>query len=479
LTESIGRTLDGVAVERLLDTADLGKAAEAVYFARHFYLFFGDGQQPTDRLEQLLSHIDWRVRAALAQGLNDLPADSQTAGAIVDRLVRDRDYKVRAAAARAIGTGPARLAGQHADRLLADENWHVRECCLQGTLASLNDASRANHLVDRILATIAADDSWDRCPAGVANLVQRILLLRGVPDQPIGDTARHDALFLLLRELRTGWITPGLHMRHALVQEASDSPNWLVVREAASLGRDGSADNDGRPDPPIRSPQEQFRRLRNRRAIQVALDITDLDRAVDVARAAAEAGVDLIEVGDPLIKRHGLAAVTHIKRHAPHTTVVAEMMSADWGREQVEVATAAGADVVLLIGPATTASVSAAVMAGRRIGVPIMLDVPAGHSDEHWIRAMERLGVDGFTITTNIDLGVGGCQPLEQARVVRGWTRLPVAVSGGFSATDHAVIGSADWDILIVGRSLTDAVQPARACRLLLGLIDDRGKGAP
>jgi hypothetical protein len=116
---------------------------------------------------------------------------------------------------------------------------------LQGTLASLDDASRPNHLVDRILATIAADDSWDRCPAGVANLLQRILLLRGVPDLPIGTTARHDALLILLRALRTGWITPSPHMRHALIQEALDSSYWLVVREAAMLDRDGSADDDG------------------------------------------------------------------------------------------------------------------------------------------------------------------------------------------------------------------------------------------
>ena len=47
----------------------------------------------------------------------------------------------------------------------------------------------------------------------------------------------------------------------------------------------------------------------------------------------------------------------------------------------------------------------------------------------------------------------------EQARAVRGWTRLPVAVSDGLSATDHAA-ASSDWDILIVGRILT-AIQPA------------------
>jgi 3-keto-L-gulonate-6-phosphate decarboxylase len=48
----------------------------------------------------------------------------------------------------------------------------------------------------------------------------------------------------------------------------------------------------------------------------------------------------------------------------------------------VELAAEAGADVVLLIDPATTASVSAAVDAGRRLGVAIMLDIPAAQTTQ-------------------------------------------------------------------------------------------------
>lgn len=217
---------------------------------------------------------------------------------------------------------------------------------------------------------------------------------------------------------------------------------------------------------------ESFRRLRDSRSVQVALDLRDLQQAVNVAEAAAEAGALFVEVGDPLIKSVGVAAIEHIKRAIPHVAVVAEMMSADWGRDQVVLAAEAGADVVLLIGPASTASVSAAVEANTRLGVPLILDVPPGRLDPTWVQTMERSGVDGFAVTTNIDLGVAGPQPLEHARILRSWTRLPVAVSGGFGIADEAIHTDPDWDILIVGRSVTDAVDPTTATEQLVSHIN-------
>jgi 3-keto-L-gulonate-6-phosphate decarboxylase len=195
-----------------------------------------------------------------------------------------------------------------------------------------------------------------------------------------------------------------------------------------------------------------------------------MEDAAHVATAAASAGADFIEVGDPLIKRFGLAAVTEIKRLVPQTSVVAEMMSADWGRDQVELAAAAGADVVLLIGLSTAGSVASAVDAGRRLGVPLMLDTQPTRLDRGWVREMEREGVDAFVVTTNVDHGVRGGRPLDRAQLLRTWTGLPVAVSGGFGAPDRDVLASAHWDILIIGRSVAEAADPGMAAQLVISL---------
>ncbi|MGH3837394.1 MAG: orotidine 5'-phosphate decarboxylase / HUMPS family protein, partial [Pseudonocardiaceae bacterium] len=390
---AIERDLDARSAGQLLKSADLDNAEAAAFFARYFFLFFGDDQSLTGSLEFLLAHPDWRVRAALAEGLRDekLPHNA-VAPVIMDRLAQDDDYKVRAAAAKAIGGTLPMDAKRHVSTLMLDDNWHVRESVLHGILSGRRGSASVGRLVSAAIDLLTSDDSWSSCPTHIAALMERLLLLHGPSGVRSESQPRQRALFALLRELRTGWIELPSDTQEALLANGSGSQSWLVQREAEVIN--GHKNCSARKVLPFGGPpsREAFRRLRDRRSVQIALDLHDLDLAVEVAQAAAAAGMDLIEVGDPLIKKVGIDAVEHIKNRVPQMTVVAEMMSADWGRDQVILAAEAGADVVFLIGPATTASVSAAVDAGRRLGVPIVLDVPIAHLSQQWIREMEHVG---------------------------------------------------------------------------------------
>ncbi|MCK9871868.1 HEAT repeat domain-containing protein [Nocardiopsis dassonvillei] len=444
---------------------DLDRAEEAAFLARYFDLFTGAGLDHADLLQQLLQHLDWRVRAGLAEALLERRAlNPAHVDRIVERLVHDDDYKVRAAVARAVGTLDAAAVHGHVQVLLADSNWHVRERTLQGLLAGPQAPLPNPELAHAAITSADSDKSWDTPPASAAKLLARIRLLNGgstdeVPPREGG------ALFGLLREVQTGWVELSSDLEQSLVSQGVSSSHWLTVREAQAVQRLNA------PQAGIQSAREHYRRRRGRSSIQVALDVHNLDRAVAIATASATAGVDFLEVGDPLIKRVGVAAIETVKRHAPEAFVVAEMMSADWGRDQVELAAEAGADVVLLIGPASIASVSAAVSAARRLGVALTLDVTPERLTPSWLRDMERTGVDGFVITTNIDLGVGGNHPLAAARTIRTCSQLPIAVSGGFSPADDALAASDDWDIVIVGRSVADAVAPADMARQLTTIV--------
>jgi 3-keto-L-gulonate-6-phosphate decarboxylase len=69
-----------------------------------------------------------------------------------------------------------------------------------------------------------------------------------------------------------------------------------------------------------------------------------------------------------------------------------------------------------------------------------------------------------------VDHGVRGRHPLDRARQLRSWTELPVAVSGGFGAHDRDVLTSNDWDILILGRSVSEATEPGMEAQLVVNL---------
>lgn len=447
--------LSSSTLRTFLHTANLATAADAVFFARHAAAFFGDDPHFTGQLTTLLEHADWRVRAALADGLRGWLAPHPVMDTVVDILTRDSDYKVRAAVAAALGQIDTTVAATCRGQLALDGNWHVRDRLVNGL------ATATAVLDENVCDIISSHESWRDCPAHVRTSLERLLLLSGTsrnePTEPY-----HRALFSLLREVRTRSLTLPDELVNRIVVQADGSEHWLVRAEAENVRTNAGW------SPTIRSGKEAFRRLRDSRSIQIALDLRDIDQATKVAEAAAQAGAQFVEVGDPLIKSIGVAAIGHIKQQFPDLTVVAEMMSADWGRDQVVLAAEAGADVVLLIGPASTASVAAAVEASTRLGVPLVLDIPERHLDRSWVQAMERTGVDGFAVTTNIDLGAAGPHPLERAEILRTWTKLPVAVSGGFGTTDTALSATATWDILVVGRSVTDAVDPTTAARQLI-----------
>ncbi|MEU4385849.1 orotidine 5'-phosphate decarboxylase / HUMPS family protein [Promicromonospora sp. NPDC023805] len=461
LAEHVAALFDGDEAAQFVQAADLDAPEVAAFLARHVSFFI----TPDDRsrlVDRLLAHRDWRVRAAVAAGLAQVPSSAPAVARGLGHLLSDRDYKVRAAGVALLRPAPEDAVTSALPALLDDDVWYVRSRALE----ELARRDYPEALVRSALARCRSQDSWRRAPRYVRDLIDRLSLLCDDPER-LELTTVPRAVVPLLREVRTGALAVLPERAAMLAGLAARSGTWLSAREGkAAAAQIASGDRQ-----PGLMTSEAYRRLRGGRNLQVALDVADLDLAVAVAQAAAGAGARFIEVGDPLIKANGVFAIETVKRAVPDAQVVAEMMSSDWGRDQVENAVECGADVVLLIGPATHASVAAACAAARRLGTSILLDAPAERHSPEWVREMARAGVDGLVVTTNIDLGPGGREPLLRARQIRAWTQLPVAVSGGFTAADPSVVTSPDWDILIAGRAVTESADPHRATAALTSLI--------
>ncbi len=89
--------------------------------------------------------------------------------------------------------------------------------------------------------------------------------------------------------------------------------------------------------------------------LQVALDLTDIEQAISIAEKAARGGgAHWLEVGTPLIKKEGMRAVELMKRRFPDRKIVADLKTMDTGALEVEMAARHGADVVSILGVATT-----------------------------------------------------------------------------------------------------------------------------
>ncbi len=188
--------------------------------------------------------------------------------------------------------------------------------------------------------------------------------------------------------------------------------------------------------------------------LQVALDVTELSRALQIAEESVAGGADWIEAGTPLIKSEGMQAVRALKEKFPDRTIVADMKVADTGTLEVEMAAKAGASVVGILADADDAVVEEAVRAARLYGVRLMADLINAPEPVKRAFDLERMGVDFIAAHTGIDQQMKGSTSLDLLRSLAGTISVPLAVAGGIDAGLAGQAVQAGAAIVIVGGNI-------------------------
>ena len=127
--------------------------------------------------------------------------------------------------------------------------------------------------------------------------------------------------------------------------------------------------------------------------LQVALDLVELKRAVDIAKEVAEF-VDWIEVGTPLIKSEGMNAVRIMKKTFRNHEIVADMKTIDTGALEVEMCAKSGADVVIILALSNDSTIEEAIRSARKYGCKVMADLINHPNPVDRAKELEELGVD-------------------------------------------------------------------------------------
>ncbi len=198
-------------------------------------------------------------------------------------------------------------------------------------------------------------------------------------------------------------------------------------------------------------------RLPDGPVVQLALDFVNLEPALRAAREAVPAGIVLVEAGTPLIKAVGLESVRQLRSLFPGTLIVADMKVMDAGRTEVEYAKKAGADLVMVLGQTTDATLEECVRTGKHLGVSIGCDLVACPDPVARARQAEALGVDLVSVHVPIDQQMQGVEPFEILAKVAAAVSIPVACAGGLTAATAARAVSAGARICIIGGAITKA----------------------
>ena len=190
--------------------------------------------------------------------------------------------------------------------------------------------------------------------------------------------------------------------------------------------------------------------------VQLSLDLTSIEEAIDTAAVGIDAGIDWLEAGTPLLLAEGLHAVEKLRARFPDHPIVADLKTMDGGYLEAEMMAKAGADFVVVMGRAHEATIRRVVEAGHEFGIRIMGD-NLGASDRitcaEW---MEGLGVDVIVHHIGFDErgSIHGLSPLDEIDQVVAAVSIPVQAVGGLSIQQAVECAKRGAPLVVVGAPL-------------------------
>jgi 3-hexulose-6-phosphate synthase len=190
--------------------------------------------------------------------------------------------------------------------------------------------------------------------------------------------------------------------------------------------------------------------------VQLSLDLTSIEEAIDTAAVAVEAGVDWLEAGTPLLLAEGLHAVEKLHARFPQQPIVADLKTMDGGYLEAEMMAKAGASFVVVMGRAHEATIRRVIDAGRDFDIRVMGDNLAADDRVESAKWMANLGVDVIVHHIGFDERrmVRGLSPLDELDDVIRAVPVPVQAVGGLSIDQAIECARRGAPFVVVGAPL-------------------------
>jgi len=196
--------------------------------------------------------------------------------------------------------------------------------------------------------------------------------------------------------------------------------------------------------------------------VQISLDLTNIDEALDTAALALRAGVDWLEAGTPLLLAEGLHGVRKLREAFPNVPIVADLKTMDGGYLETEMMAKAGATHVVVMARAHEETIKVVVQAGQDFGVKVMgdnLGCPDMIEGAKWL---ERLGCDYIVHHIGYDERRGIAaqgqrmpSPLDQLKEIVEAVGIPVQAVGGLSLEQAIQCPEYGAPLVVLGAPLT------------------------
>lgn len=190
--------------------------------------------------------------------------------------------------------------------------------------------------------------------------------------------------------------------------------------------------------------------------VQISLDLTNIEEALETAALAVKAGVDWLEVGTPLLLGEGLHAVVRLREAFPEHPIVADLKTMDGGYLEAEMMAQAGANIVVVMGQAHEATIRQVVAAGGDYGIKVMGDNLAAQNKVECACWMESLGVDFIIHHVGYDERrmLPELNPMNELEAIVNAVSIPVQAVGGLTIQQAIECPAHGAPLVVIGAPL-------------------------
>jgi len=207
--------------------------------------------------------------------------------------------------------------------------------------------------------------------------------------------------------------------------------------------------------------------------IQVALDLLDLEKAIEIGQASIQGGIDILEAGTPLIEKFGAVQVLNeIMKIAGDKPITADLKIADAGYISAKIAFECGAKIVTVLAAASDKTIEGVIEASREFNGKVMADLIVSREIESDIDKALSLGVDYILIHTGLDEQAKGKTAVnELLKYVKLIPEGKLAVAGGINPDNITDVLRFNPAIIIVGGAITKSQDPVNVVKKLREII--------
>lgn len=200
--------------------------------------------------------------------------------------------------------------------------------------------------------------------------------------------------------------------------------------------------------------------------LQLALDILDLRKAVEIVRATYDY-IDIIEIGTPLVKYHGIGALKRMRASFPEKEILVDLKTMDVGQYEADFCFDFGADLVTVLGVADIETIKGSLKSAQNHGKKIVVDMINHPDKQGCVLELNTLGVDFIAVHSGIDQQAYGENPLDELKAIQSYTTIPLCVAGGIQLSTLDSIVQQQPHTIIVGGAITSSDKPVYVAKTM------------